>query len=60
MRVDENTPGSLANEEAVRVLKGWLFALYVVDCLVCVMGALGVQPPHPMNRAKECYSTVRN
>jgi hypothetical protein len=24
-----------------RVLKGWLFALYVVDCLVCVMGALG-------------------
>jgi small basic protein len=40
MQIDENTPGSLANEEAVRVLKGWLFALYVVDALVCIMGAL--------------------
>jgi hypothetical protein len=41
MQIDENTPGSVANEEAVRVLKGWLFALYVVDAMVCIMGALG-------------------
>jgi hypothetical protein len=41
MQIDENTPGSVANEEAVRVLKGWLFALYVVDAMVCTMGALG-------------------
>jgi len=41
MHIDENTPGSVANEEAVRVLKGWLLALYMVDCLVCVIGALG-------------------
>jgi hypothetical protein len=40
MEIDEDTPGSLANGEGVRVLKGWLIALYVVDCLVCVMGAL--------------------
>jgi hypothetical protein len=40
MQIDENTPGSVANEEAVRVLKGWLFALYVVDFLVCIIGAL--------------------
>jgi hypothetical protein len=41
MQIDENTPGSVANEEAVRVLKGWLLVLYIVDCLVCVIGALG-------------------
>jgi hypothetical protein len=41
MQIDENTPGSVANEEAVRVLKGWLLAFYIVDCLVCVIGALG-------------------
>jgi hypothetical protein len=41
MQIDENTPGSVANEEAVRVLKGWLLALYVVDFLVCIIGALG-------------------
>lgn len=39
MQIDENTPGSIAKAEAVRVLKGWLFALYVVDFLVCIMGA---------------------
>lgn len=41
MRIDENTPGSLANKEVVRVLKGWLFAFYVVDALVCLMWGLG-------------------
>jgi hypothetical protein len=41
MHIDENTPGSVANEEAARVLKGWLLALYMLDCLVCVIGALG-------------------
>jgi hypothetical protein len=41
MQIDENTRGSLANKEAVRVLKGWLIALYVVDAMVCVVGALG-------------------
>jgi len=40
MHVDENTPGSLANREAVRVLKGWRVALYVVDFLVCIFWGL--------------------
>jgi hypothetical protein len=31
MKINENTPGSVAHKEAVRVLRGWLFALYVVD-----------------------------
>lgn len=43
MQIDESTPGSFANAEAVRVLKGWLIALYVVDCLICVMGALSLK-----------------
>jgi len=41
MKIDENTPGSIANQEAVRVLKGWLLALYFADCLVCTIVALG-------------------
>jgi hypothetical protein len=41
MRIDENTLGSIANQEAVRVLKGWLLALYFVDALICVIVGLG-------------------
>jgi hypothetical protein len=39
MRINEDTPGSVANQEAVKVLQGWLLALYVLDSLVCIMGA---------------------
>jgi hypothetical protein len=39
MRIDEETPGSVANQEAVKVLNWWLVALYLLDSLVCVMGA---------------------
>jgi hypothetical protein len=41
MQIDENTPGSLANQEVVRVLKGWLLAFYVVDAMLCFMWGLG-------------------
>ena len=41
MKIDENTPGSIASQETVRVLKGWLLALYFADCLVCTFVALG-------------------
>jgi len=41
MKIDENTRGSIANREAVRVLKGWLLTLYFADCLVCTLVALG-------------------
>jgi hypothetical protein len=41
MKIDENTPGSIAHQEAVRVLKGWLLTLYFADCLVCTFVALG-------------------
>jgi hypothetical protein len=39
MQINEDTPGSVANQEAVKVLKGWLLALHGVDFLVCIMGA---------------------
>jgi hypothetical protein len=39
MQINEDTPGSVANQEVVKVLKGWLLALYVLDFLVCIMGA---------------------
>ena len=41
MTIDENTPGSILNQEAVRVLKGWLLALYFADSLVCILVTLG-------------------
>jgi hypothetical protein len=41
MQVDEDTSGSLANQEVVRVLKGWLLALYFADALICFMIGLG-------------------
>ncbi len=40
VKIDENTPGSWAREDAVRIRKGWMFALYVVNSLVCVFGPL--------------------
>jgi hypothetical protein len=40
MRIDENTPGSMAHEEAVRALKVWILVLYVVDSMICVFGGL--------------------
>lgn len=41
MQIDEDTPGSVANREAVGVLKWWIFVLYVVDFMVCTFGGLG-------------------
>jgi hypothetical protein len=39
MQIDEDTPGSIAHQEAVKILKGWLLALYVLDFLICIVGA---------------------
>jgi hypothetical protein len=39
MQINEDTLGSVANQEAVKVLKGWLLALYLLDFLVCIMSA---------------------
>jgi hypothetical protein len=39
MQINEDTPGSVAHQEAVKLLKWWLLALYVLDFLVCIMGA---------------------
>jgi hypothetical protein len=39
MQINEDTTGSVAHQEAVKVLKGWLLALYGLDGLVCIMGA---------------------
>jgi hypothetical protein len=39
MRINEDTPGSIAHQETVKILKGWLLALYVLDVLVCLFGA---------------------
>ena len=47
MQIDENTPGSVAHAESVRVIKGWLLALYIVDALVCVLGALSLRLSMP-------------
>jgi hypothetical protein len=38
MKVDENTRGSVANQEAVRLLKVWMSTLFIADCFVCIMG----------------------
>lgn len=43
MQIDENPPGSVSHAESVRVIKGWLLGLYVVDALVCVLGALSLR-----------------
>jgi hypothetical protein len=47
MQIDENTPASVAHAESVRVIKGWLPALYIVDALVCVLGALSLRLSMP-------------
>jgi hypothetical protein len=38
MKIDENTEGSVANQEAVRVLRDWMSLLFVADCVVCIVG----------------------
>ena len=43
MEIDENTRGSFANQDSVRILKGWLLALYFADALVCCIGSLAKQ-----------------
>lgn len=40
MKIDENTRGSIANQEAVRLLKVWLSTLFIADCFVCIVGSL--------------------
>jgi hypothetical protein len=38
MKIDENTRGSIANQEAVRLLKVWMSTLFIADCFVCIVG----------------------
>ncbi len=38
MKIDENTRGSIANQEAVGLLKVWMSTLFIADCSVCIMG----------------------
>jgi hypothetical protein len=40
MKIDENTRGSIANQEAVRLLKVWMSTLFIADCFVCIVGCL--------------------
>jgi hypothetical protein len=40
MKIDENTRGSVANQEAVRLLKAWMSTLFIADCFVCIVGGL--------------------
>jgi hypothetical protein len=40
MKIDENTPGSIANQEAVRLLEVWMSTLFIADCFVCIVGGL--------------------
>ena len=40
MKIDENTRGSIANQEAVRLLRNWLSTLFIADCFVCIVGGL--------------------
>jgi hypothetical protein len=40
MKIDENTRGSIANQEAVGLLRNWMSTLFVADCFVCIVGGL--------------------
>ena len=40
MKIDENTRGSIAHLEAVRLLKYWMSVLFIADCFVCIVGGL--------------------
>jgi hypothetical protein len=40
MQIDENTPGSLANQEAVGAQKRWILVLFSANYLVCALGGL--------------------
>jgi hypothetical protein len=40
MKIDENTRGSIANQEAVRLLRNWMSTLFIADCFVCIVGGL--------------------
>jgi hypothetical protein len=40
MKIDENTQGSIANQEAVRLLRNWLSTLFIADWFVCIVGGL--------------------
>jgi hypothetical protein len=40
MKIEENTRGSMANLEAVRLLKAWMSSLFIIDCFVCIVGGL--------------------
>ena len=40
MQIDENTSGSVANQEAVGPLKRWITILWGANYLVCALGGL--------------------
>jgi hypothetical protein len=40
MQIDENTPGSLANQEAAGAQKRWILVLFSANYLVCALGGL--------------------
>jgi hypothetical protein len=40
MQIDENTPGSLANQESLGAQKRWILALFAANYLVCALGGL--------------------
>ena len=40
MKIDENTGGSVANQEAVRLLRSWMSTLFIADWFVCIVGGL--------------------
>jgi hypothetical protein len=46
MIVDENTRGSIANQEAVRLLTSWMSTFFIADCFVCSVGGLEVAQAH--------------
>jgi len=40
MKIDENTPGALANREAVGAQRRWILVLFSANYLVCALGGL--------------------
>lgn len=40
VQIDENTPGSLASQEAAGAQKRWLLVLFSANYLVCALGGL--------------------
>jgi ABC-type lipoprotein release transport system permease subunit len=57
MQIDENTPGSLANQEAVGTQKRWILVLFFANCLVCALGGLvkGISIPYTIWLAVQSF-----